>query len=109
MNLSLPRSILITGASSGLGEALARSYAGSGITLFLSGRDQARLDQVAADCRSRGADVHAAVLDVTDADAMAQWVRASDAVAPLDMVIANAGISSGTAGGDEPADRTRQR
>ena len=43
-----PRSILITGASSGIGEALARAYAASGVALALTGRDQARLAAVAA-------------------------------------------------------------
>ena len=103
-----PRSILITGASSGLGESLALSYAGPGVTLFLSGRDADRLEQVAQDCRNYSATVETKVLDVTDAAAMAEWVLAADAKAPLDLVIANAGIGAGTASGDEPAQQVRQ-
>ena len=101
-----PTAILITGASSGLGEALALSYAAAGITLYLSGRDHGRLQQVAAACRAKGASVQADIRDVADADAMAAWVLAADALTPLDLVIANAGISAGTASGDETALQT---
>ena len=107
MPLSSPRSVLITGASSGLGESLALSYAAPGVHLFISGRDQSRLDQVARECRTKGARVDARTIDSSDADAMTEWVRNSDASAPLDLVIANAGVGAGTASGDEPADQAR--
>jgi short-subunit dehydrogenase len=102
-----PRHILITGASSGLGEALAREYARTGLTLSLCGRDTARLNTIAADCRVRGATVHTAALDVIDRAAMAAWVTAQDAALPLDVVIANAGISGGTSGADGDDSKTR--
>jgi short-subunit dehydrogenase len=102
-----PRSLLITGASSGIGEALALAYAAPGVTMALGGRDAARLDGVAAACRRRGATVQAAVLDVTDAAAMARWIDAVDIATPLDLVIANAGIGAGTGGGFESAGQTR--
>ncbi|RAU21331.1 short-chain dehydrogenase [Paramagnetospirillum kuznetsovii] len=100
-------SVLVTGASSGLGAALARAYAEPGATLHLSGRDRDRLDAVAAACRDGGAEVHAATLDVTHAPAVAAWVAESEARAPLDLVIANAGISAGTHGGGESAAQVR--
>ena len=65
------RGVLVTGASSGLGRALAEACAAPGVTLHLSGRDAVRLQAVVAACRARGAEVDAAVLDVTDAAAMA--------------------------------------
>jgi short-subunit dehydrogenase len=102
-----PRHLLITGASSGLGEALAREYARAGLTLSLCGRDTVRLNAIAADCRARGATVHTAALDVTDRAAMATWVTAQDAALPLDLVIANAGISGGTSGADGDDGKTR--
>ena len=86
------QSIVITGASSGIGRGLALAYAGPGVTLALSGRDAARLGAVADECAEAGATVLQQVLDVTDAAAMAEWIAAVDAVAPLGLVIANAGF-----------------
>lgn len=102
-----PQAILITGASSGLGQALALAYAGPGITLFLSGRDRQRLHDVADACRARKAVVHALVINVTQAVPMATWIKECDGIRPLDLVIANAGISAGTGGGGESADQAR--
>ena len=102
-----PAAILITGASSGLGEALARAYAAPGITLFLSGRDRLRLHGVADACRAAGAEVHALVINVTQAVPMATWIKQCDALRPLDLVVANAGISAGTGGGGEGEEQTR--
>lgn len=99
------RHVLITGASSGIGEALAANYAGPGVILSLSGRDAERLAAVARTCRERGAVVEAASLDVTDSAAMAAWIAARDRVAELDLVIANAGVSAGM---DETGTATRR-
>jgi short-subunit dehydrogenase len=105
----MTRNILITGASSGLGEALALAYAASDVRLFLSGRDDLRLNEVAASCRAKGATVKPAIVDVTNAIQMAAWVAGIDRESPLDVVIANAGISGGTGRtGAEPAEQTRQ-
>ena len=90
-----PRNILITGGSSGIGEALAMHYAAPGVFLALSGRDTARLEAVAARCREQGAEVAAETVDVTDRPAMEAWMHQVDAKKPLDLVIANAGISMG--------------
>lgn len=105
-----PRAILISGASSGLGAAVAEAYSGPGVTLFLGGRDRNRLETVAATCRAAGAAVHTEIVDVTDIEAMRRWVVGSDANRPLDLVIANAGISGGTSGlsGAEPEEQVRR-
>ncbi|MFI4988454.1 MAG: SDR family NAD(P)-dependent oxidoreductase [Alphaproteobacteria bacterium] len=102
------RHILITGGSSGLGEALARAYAAPGIRLALSGRDEARLAMVAAACTAAGASVETVRLDVCEREAMAAWLRAADAALPLDLVIANAGISLGSGEGGARAERVRR-
>jgi NAD(P)-dependent dehydrogenase (short-subunit alcohol dehydrogenase family) len=97
-----PRSILITGASSGIGAALAGAYAAPGVTLHLGGRDRRRLALAVDRCLLLGARAVGAAVDVTDAEAMAQWINAADARAPLDLVIANAGVSTVTSGtGDD--------
>jgi len=95
-----PRSILITGASSGIGRALALVYARQGVSLSLIGRDRERLEDVAAAARAQGAEVSLGQLDVRDQDAMAEWIKAADARCPFDLVIANAGITTGLAPGD---------
>ncbi|MBR0650687.1 SDR family NAD(P)-dependent oxidoreductase [Roseomonas terrae] len=97
--------VLITGASSGLGRALAEACAQPGAVLHLSGRDAARLEEAAAACRARGAEIRPVVLDVCDAAAMAAWIAGAGR---LDLVIANAGVSAGTGGATEPAEQTRR-
>ncbi len=79
-----------------MGAALARRYANAGVTLHLLGRNIQRLEVVADACRAQSATVYAASIDVCDAAAMALWIAGQDAICPIDLVIANAGISAGT-------------
>jgi short-subunit dehydrogenase len=106
---NFPSSVLITGASGGLGAALARCYAGPGRTLVLHGRDQARLRELAAECAGRGAVVRVEVLDLRDTAAILPWLQTLTAELPLDLVIVNAGVTSSAARGEiEPWERTRE-
>ena len=102
-----PKHVLITGASSGIGSALALLYAGPGIRLGLHGRNEARLKDVAAQCRVLGAVVETSTGDVTDAPSMAAWIAACEKNQPVDLLIANAGISAGTGGGHETDEQSR--
>lgn len=90
-----PNVILITGASSGIGAALAAVYAERGVKLLLMGRDMTRLMDVERTCRAKGAAVKLAALDITDAAAMRTQVLQWFDQEPIDLVIANAGISGG--------------
>jgi short-subunit dehydrogenase len=86
-------SIVITGASSGIGEALALDYAAPGVALALNGRDAARLRLVAEACRSKGAAVDAQPIDVTERERLGEWLARFDEAHPVDLVVANAGVS----------------
>ena len=86
-------SIVITGASSGIGEALALDYAAPGVALALTGRDAARLEGVAGACRAKGATVVADTVDVADRERLAAWLTSFDDAHPVDLLLANAGIS----------------
>lgn len=103
-----PKSIVITGASSGIGEYLALAYAEPGIRLALTGRDEIRLSAVAERCRAAGAKTTAAQIDAADRGAMADWLRGIDAAAPIDLMFANAGIASGTPDGREDPELARR-
>jgi short-subunit dehydrogenase len=98
------RSILVTGASSGIGRALALAYAEPGVTLGLIGRDAERLAAVAAEVRAKGAKVLIGQVDVRDQEAMARWISARDAEIRFDLVIANAGITTGLGPGETAED-----
>jgi len=92
--------LLITGASSGIGRALAIAYAGDGASLCLLGRDQKRLDAAAEACRAAGArEVETRVADVRDREAMARIVEAAHAARPIDILVANAGVATGLSPG----------
>jgi short-subunit dehydrogenase len=90
-----PRSILITGASSGIGRAVARAYAEPGRRLTLIGRHAERLAAVAAECNVKGAATETVLLDVRDREAAWRTLRELDAREPFDLVLANAGIATG--------------
>jgi len=90
-----PSSVLITGASGGIGAALARVYARPGVTLALTGRAADRLDAAAAAAAAAGAAVTTRAFDVRDRAALTAWIAECDAARPLDLVIANAGITGG--------------
>lgn len=103
-----PQSVLITGASSGIGAALALEYSAPGVALALGGRNAERLEAVAAQCRERGAEAHVDAVEVTDRRAMAAWIEDTDDARPLDLVVANAGISAGTSSSATPEDKVRE-
>ncbi len=90
------RHVVISGASRGLGATLALRWAGPGVTLGLIGRDPAALRATAAACEATGATVTIAVLDVRDAATLAPQLLAWDDALPIDLLVANAGVTGGT-------------
>lgn len=99
--------IVITGASSGIGAALAEGYAAPGVVLGLLGRSTDRLEMVATKCRDKGAEVFLGAVDVTNAQAMEEWLDRFDRAHAVDLLIANAGISGGTAEGAETPEQMK--
>ena len=88
--------VLVTGASSGIGEALALAFAGAGARLLLTARDAQRLDGVRQRCVALGADTTTHLADLADeaqVDALAQAVHARHPA--LDVLVNNAGVVMG--------------
>lgn len=104
------RHILLTGATGGIGQALALEFAAPGVRLSLTGRNRGALSALAEKCRAAGAEVAAAPLDVLQVEALLDWIRAMDDACPVDAVIANAGVSSsiGPEGEAEPLEDVRR-
>jgi len=95
MAISIYRSVLITGGSSGIGLAVAKELAAPGVFMTITGRDSERLALVSDELSDMGASVEFAQCDATDSAAMEKLIIDADTRAPLDLVIANAGISGG--------------
>jgi len=98
------KSTLITGATGGIGGALALSYAGPHAKIILHGRNAIRLQELADECRRRGAEVITANFDIRDHDTLRTWLQNMDQTHTLDLVFANAGvnINMGTDSQGEP-------
>ena len=87
---------LVTGASRGIGRAIAETLADEGCALALCARGKETLDEVAAGLRDRGATVFAQPVDVTDHEALVAFVDSSAAeLGGLDVVVSN--VSAGAA------------
>ncbi|PWV68383.1 NADP-dependent 3-hydroxy acid dehydrogenase YdfG [Pantoea ananatis] len=85
--------ILITGASSGIGEGIARELGSTGAKVLLGARRLARIEAIAAEICSAGGIAQAHLLDVTDRVSMAAFVQAAlDNWGRVDVLINNAGV-----------------
>ena len=89
--------ILITGASSGLGEEMARQFAAKGHNLVLTARRTDRLEALRAELTERhpGLAVVVRTLDVNDHDQVFEVFRKADAELTLDRIVVNAGLGKG--------------
>jgi len=104
------RSVFLTGASSGIGEGLAREFARRGWSLALAARRIERLEALRPELLAMGAArVVTAALDVTDFAAIAPVLgRARDELGRIDVVVANAGVGSPTPAGRGRLERIRE-
>jgi len=95
------RHIVITGASDGIGRSLAVDAAGRGARVTLAARSAAKLEEVAAEIRRRGASAAIVPTDVADEQACRALIdNAIAAHGDIDVLVCNAGIGSATEGGD---------
>lgn len=85
---TLPKTVLITGATGDFGKAFAARFAASGCSLILHGRDQSKVDAMCAEYKS----ARGIVFDITDKDAM---IAALKDLPPIDLLINNAGLALG--------------
>ncbi|MEZ5823841.1 MAG: SDR family NAD(P)-dependent oxidoreductase [Geminicoccaceae bacterium] len=88
-----PEHAVITGASSGIGRAMAVASGGTGTTLTLTGRNALRLGEAADQCRAKGSVVETLVMDVRDREGMAGAMGTLFERRPVDLLVANAGVS----------------
>jgi 3-oxoacyl-[acyl-carrier protein] reductase len=88
--------VLVTGASRGIGRAIAEAFAEEGCRLCICARGQQALDEAAAALRERGAEVLAVAADVTQPDQVEQVVQATLArYGRIDVLVNNVGGSTG--------------
>jgi NAD(P)-dependent dehydrogenase (short-subunit alcohol dehydrogenase family) len=104
------RTVMITGASRGLGAALATAFAGRGARVSICARDGTALDETADRVRGLGAECVAAEVDVTDAAAVAAWVERTEAqLGPPVVLINNASVLGPRVGlAEYPLEQWRQ-
>jgi 3-oxoacyl-[acyl-carrier protein] reductase len=89
------RKAIVTGASRGLGKAIAAQLADEGVDLVLCARGTGPLEETAEELRSKGVAVHTAALDVSDEDAIVPFVeRAVEHLGGLDVLVSNASVGT---------------
>src|SRR5262245_54600408 len=106
MQTLVDKRVLITGAASGIGKALAARFAAERATLVLVDLNEPALAQTAAELAQRGARVRTHVLDVTDVSRITGLAEAVHAEGgPVDVLVNNAGLVFGGAFLDVPLER----
>jgi short-subunit dehydrogenase len=92
------RHVLITGASSGIGEAAARAFVHAGASVVIVSEQEAQLQAVAQSLREAGGQAMAIVADFSQPEQVAGLIgRAEEQIGPLDVLVNNAGIGLGAA------------
>lgn len=92
----MEKTVLITGATSGIGEACARKFAEGGYNVIITGRRAGRLESLRAELEKAGARVRTLQFDVRDAEAASAAVGSlSEEWSRIDVLVNNAGLALG--------------
>ena len=87
------KKILVTGASQGIGFALAKGYAQAGAQVYLNSRDPEKLDNAVAQLKAEGLQTSASLFDVTNAESVKQGIsQIHQESGGIDVLVNNAGI-----------------
>lgn len=90
------KTALITGATSGIGEACARRFANGGYNIIITGRTADKLKALKAELETEGVSVLALAFDVCDRNATREAVNSiPESFKPIDVLINNAGLARG--------------
>ena len=93
--MSEPRCAMVTGASSGIGRAVAVEFGRLGWRVALGARREDRLEQTASEVQAAGGRARALPLDVQDSGSIATFFEAAEAAnGPLDVLVNNAGVAT---------------
>jgi len=85
--------VLITGATGGIGSALAKVYAEENTTLILQGRKSEKLEELDLECSALGARVITKVIDLRERELFSIWLSQVSEQESIDLVIVNAGVN----------------
>jgi short-subunit dehydrogenase len=88
----MKKTIVITGASSGVGRAIALEFAAKGERLVIAARNTAALNELAAECEQLGAEVKVVTTDVTEYSDMLELASQADDMGGIDIWVNNAGV-----------------
>lgn len=88
------KNIVITGASSGIGSAIALRLSNPENRLILLARNQQKLDQISASCQQQSAEVITHSVDVTKYQALQELISVIDSQYQIDLIICNAGVTN---------------
>ncbi len=89
------RTALITGASQGIGESIARCLSSQGARVILAARSLEKLERLAEELRSQGAEAHPLQLDLAEPESIAGWIKdLPEPFAEIDILVNNAGVTA---------------
>jgi len=89
------KTALVTGASQGIGEGIARRLSGAGARVIIAARNEEKLEALASELRDGGAEAHVLPLDLADPEAVPERIKSlPDPFDKVDILVNNAGVTA---------------